>query len=144
FGGNRCSQWKASSFFDFVGHRTNERLGRFRSLRRRWSALISNEQFLCCAYHLVRLEAELPLKFFQRRGCPKGFHSNNTVPSADVSLPPETRRLLVSQGIRSRVVSMPTWDIFQHQTQEYRDSVLPPHITARVAIDPKAANCVDR
>ena len=35
------------------------------------------------------------------------------------------------QGIRSRVVSMPSWDIFEHQPQEYRDSVLPPDVTAR-------------
>ena len=30
---------------------------------------------------------------------------------------------------------MPSWDIFEHQTQEYRDSVLPPNIKARVAIE---------
>ena len=33
---------------------------------------------------------------------------------------------LLAEGVRSRVVSMPSWDIFEHQTQEYRDSVLPP------------------
>lgn len=42
---------------------------------------------------------------------------------------------LVAEGIRSRVVSMPSWDIFEHQPQEYRDSVLPPAVTARVAIE---------
>ena len=30
---------------------------------------------------------------------------------------------------------MPSWDIFDHQTQEYRDSVLPPQVTARVAVE---------
>jgi transketolase len=30
---------------------------------------------------------------------------------------------------------MPSWDIFDHQTKEYRDSVLPPDVTARVAIE---------
>ena len=30
---------------------------------------------------------------------------------------------------------MPSWDIFEHQTQEYRDSVLPPNIKARVAVE---------
>ena len=39
------------------------------------------------------------------------------------------------QGVRSRVVSMPSWDIFEHQTQEYQDNVLPPHVTARVAVE---------
>jgi transketolase len=30
---------------------------------------------------------------------------------------------------------MPSWDIFEHQTQEYRDSVLPRHIKARIAVE---------
>ena len=38
-------------------------------------------------------------------------------------------------GIRSRVVSMPSWDIFEREPQDYRDSVLPPAVTARVAIE---------
>jgi len=33
------------------------------------------------------------------------------------------------------VVSMPSWDIFEHQSREYRDSVLPPGVSARVAIE---------
>jgi len=37
--------------------------------------------------------------------------------------------------MRSRVVSMPSWDIFEHQTQEYRNSVLPPQIKTRVAVE---------
>jgi transketolase len=47
----------------------------------------------------------------------------------------EAHEQLLAEGIRSRVVSMPSWDIFDHQTQEYRDSVLPPKITARVAVE---------
>ncbi|MGB7833381.1 MAG: transketolase, partial [Xanthobacteraceae bacterium] len=42
---------------------------------------------------------------------------------------------LLAEGIRSRVVSMPSWDIFEHQTNEYQDSVLPPAVTARVAVE---------
>jgi transketolase len=42
---------------------------------------------------------------------------------------------LIAEGIRSRVVSMPSWDIFEHQTQEYQDSVLPPNLVARVAVE---------
>ena len=34
-----------------------------------------------------------------------------------------------------RVVSMPSWDIYEHQSQEYRDSVLPPSVKARVAVE---------
>jgi transketolase len=42
---------------------------------------------------------------------------------------------LKAEGIRARVVSMPSWDIFEHQDQSYRDQVLPPDITARVAVE---------
>jgi transketolase len=47
----------------------------------------------------------------------------------------EAHEKLVGEGIRSRVVSMPSWDIFEHQTQEYQDRVLPPEVTARVAVE---------
>jgi transketolase len=42
---------------------------------------------------------------------------------------------LMAEGIRSRVVSMPSWDIFEQQAPEYQDSVLPPGVTARVAVE---------
>ncbi len=42
---------------------------------------------------------------------------------------------LKAEGIRARVVSMPSWDLFEHQDQSYRDEVLPPEITARVAVE---------
>jgi transketolase len=54
---------------------------------------------------------------------------------SEVILAVEAHEKLLAGGIRSRVVSMPSWDIFDHQTQEYRDSVLPPAVTARVAIE---------
>ncbi|HKR85408.1 MAG TPA: transketolase [Terriglobales bacterium] len=54
---------------------------------------------------------------------------------SEVSLAVEAHEKLVDQGIRSRVVSMPSWDIFEHQTEEYRDSVIPQHVTTRVAIE---------
>ena len=54
---------------------------------------------------------------------------------SEVSLAVEAHEKLIAEGIRSRVVSMPSWDIFDHQTQEYRDSVLPPKVTARVAVE---------
>jgi transketolase len=54
---------------------------------------------------------------------------------SEVSLAVQAHEQLVADGIRSRVVSMPSWDIFEHQTEEYRESVLPPDITARVAIE---------
>ena len=42
---------------------------------------------------------------------------------------------LKAEGIRARVVSIPSWDLFDHQDQSYRDKVLPPDVTARVAVE---------
>ena len=54
---------------------------------------------------------------------------------SELSLAVEAHGRLVAEGIRSRVVSMPSWDIFEHQPQAYQDSVLPPDVTARVAVE---------
>ena len=54
---------------------------------------------------------------------------------SEVSLALNAHENLLAEGVRSRVVSMPSWDIFDHQTQGYRDSVLPPSVSARVAIE---------
>jgi transketolase len=54
---------------------------------------------------------------------------------SEVSVAVDAHEKLLAEGIRSRVVSMPSWDIFEHQTREYRDSVLPPRVGARVAIE---------
>ena len=45
---------------------------------------------------------------------------------------------LTAAGVKARVVSMPAWDLFEKQTQEYRDQVLPPAVLARVAIEEAA------
>jgi transketolase len=54
---------------------------------------------------------------------------------SEVCLAVEAHEELLAEGIRSRVVSMPSWEIFDHQPKEYRESVLPPDVTARVAIE---------
>jgi len=54
---------------------------------------------------------------------------------SEVCLAVQAHDMLLAEGIRSRVVSMPSWDIFEHQTQAYRDSVLPPQVQARVAVE---------
>src|SRR5882672_3805641 len=54
---------------------------------------------------------------------------------SELILAVEAHEKLLAEGIPSRVVSMPSWEIFDHQTQEYRDSVLPPSVKARVAIE---------
>jgi transketolase len=42
---------------------------------------------------------------------------------------------LTAEGVRARVVSLPCWELFDQQPQEYRDSVLPPDVEARVAVE---------
>ena len=42
---------------------------------------------------------------------------------------------LTAAGIKTRVVSMPSWELFDEQSQEYQDSVLPPAVTARVSVE---------
>ena len=58
---------------------------------------------------------------------------------SEVSLAVEAHEKLITEGIRSRVVSMPSWEIFEHQTQEYQDEVLPPQVTARIAVEQASA-----
>ncbi len=63
---------------------------------------------------------------------------------SELSLAVQAHEKLLAEGIRSRVVSMPSWDIFEHQTQDYRDSVLPPAVMARVAVEQASALGWDR
>ncbi len=45
------------------------------------------------------------------------------------------KQQLTEKGIKVRVVSMPSWELFEKQTQDYRDSVLPPAVKARIAVE---------
>ncbi len=54
---------------------------------------------------------------------------------SEVSLCIAAYEQMKSDGIRARVISMPSWELFETQSREYRDSVLPPEIRARVAVE---------
>jgi transketolase len=54
---------------------------------------------------------------------------------SEVSLVVQAHEALTVEGIRSRVVSMPSWDIFEHQPRAYQESVLPPQVKARIAVE---------
>lgn len=54
---------------------------------------------------------------------------------SEVGLVLEAQELLSKEGVKARVVSMPSWDLFDYQDQEYRDSILPPHIRKRLAVE---------
>ncbi len=54
---------------------------------------------------------------------------------SEVSLVRAAAALLADQGVVARVVSMPSWELFAEQPQSYRDTVLPPDVTARLAVE---------
>ena len=54
---------------------------------------------------------------------------------SEVSLCVEAFDLLSKEGIQARVISMPSWELFEKQDQAYRDSVLPPAVKARVSVE---------
>ena len=54
---------------------------------------------------------------------------------SEVSLCVEAYERLKSEGVNARVVSMPSWEIFEQQDQQYKNSVLPPDVTARVSVE---------
>ena len=57
---------------------------------------------------------------------------------SEVAVALEGYEKLTAEGVAARVVSMPSWDLFEKQPQEYRDQVLPPAVTARLAIEAAA------
>jgi transketolase len=54
---------------------------------------------------------------------------------SEVSLAVGAHEKLLAEGIRSRVVSMPSWEVFEQQSEDYRESVLPSKVKARVAVE---------
>lgn len=54
---------------------------------------------------------------------------------SEVSLCLEASEKLKAEGIKACVVSMPSWQLFEHQAQDYRDNVIPPTVTARVCVE---------
>ena len=87
-------------------------------------------------------------KYAPANGLAKGGYALNNVPKPDVLLigtgsevASASTRLekLAAAGIKARVVSLPCWELFEKQPQAYRDSVLPPSVTARVCVEVGAA-----
>ncbi len=74
------------------------------------------------AYVLINVGEELPELILIATG-------------SEVSLALEAHMRLAGEGIRSRVVSMPSWELFEAQSVDYRQTVLPPAVHARVSIE---------
>jgi transketolase len=58
---------------------------------------------------------------------------------SEVSLCIEARETLQGEGVPTRVVSMPCWELFDEQPREYRESVIPPTVAARLAVEAAAS-----
>ncbi len=54
---------------------------------------------------------------------------------SEVALCVEAYETLTAEGVQARVVSMPCWELFDDQDEDYRDSVIPPEVTARVSVE---------
>jgi len=54
---------------------------------------------------------------------------------SEVALCLEAYEQLIKEGVRARVVSMPSWELFDDQDRSYRESVLPPSVKARVSVE---------
>jgi transketolase len=63
---------------------------------------------------------------------------------SEVSLCVEAQARLAQEGVRARVVSMPSWELFEAQTPDYREQVLPSAVTARVAVEAGSPQGWDR
>ena len=63
---------------------------------------------------------------------------------SEVSLALEARETLQTEGTPARVVSLPCWELFEEQSKEYRDEVLPPAVTARLAVEAGVCQGWDR
>jgi transketolase len=83
-------------------------------------------------------------KYNAASGVAKGGYALNKVDNPDLliiatgselSLAADAGEKLAAEGIKARVVSLPSWELFQKQDQAYRDSVIPPNVKKRVCVE---------
>ena len=63
---------------------------------------------------------------------------------SEIGLVVDAYEKLLAEGVKARVVSMPSWELFDHQSEEYRNSVLPPSVKARVSVEQASTMGWDR
>jgi len=83
-------------------------------------------------------------KYAPASGLAKGGYALNNVPNPDLliiatgselSLAVDAGEKLAADSIKARIVSLPSWELFEKQDKAYRDSVIPPAVTARVCVE---------
>jgi transketolase len=112
-----------------------------------WKAAIENRRGPTC---LVLTRQALPTldrtKFAAASGLARGAYVLADAPGgspqviligtgSEVSLCIAAQERLAAEGVGARVVSMPSWELFERQPRSYRESVLPPDVAARVAVE---------
>ncbi|MGB6985510.1 MAG: transketolase [Candidatus Aquilonibacter sp.] len=102
-----------------------------------------------CPYVLVLTRQKLPFLGVRDAHVGRGAYvladaANGTpdliliATGSEVSLAVAAKKILDAQGLQTRVVSMPCWELFEAQPQSYRDEILPPSVTARMSIEAAA------
>ena len=100
------------------------------------TALILTRQKLPVLFETMRNSAQQVTRgayiLVESSGAP---HALIIASGSEVHLALEARELLAQRGIGVRVVSMPSWELFDAQPLEYQETVLPPQVTARLAVE---------
>ena len=83
----------------------------------------------------LRVPVKVPTFLLKRKAPTKALSLILIATGSEVSLALEARETLQRDGVPTRVVSMPCWELFEEQSETYRNEVLSPSITARLAIE---------
>jgi transketolase len=103
-------------------------------------ALVLTRQDLPVLGETDRIDAGVPRGGYVLADAPDGRPDVMLIATgSEVSMAMAAREKLAGQGIQARVVSLPSWEVFEEQPLEYRDAVLPPDVKARVAVEAAAS-----
>ncbi|MBE0607836.1 MAG: transketolase [Dehalococcoidia bacterium] len=100
------------------------------------AALILSRQDLPVLEQTERVRAGVPLGAYVLTDAPEGEPDVILIATgSELGIAIDASRILTEEGVAVRVVSMPSWDLFDAQPGEYRESVLPARVRARVAVE---------
>lgn len=110
-----------------------------------WQAALERKSPTCLVLTRQKLPILDPRLYASGQGVAKGAYLLNEgggapqlilmASGSEVHLALEAAKELTAKGLKVRVVSMPSWELFKEQDQAYRDSVLPPEVKSRLAIE---------
>jgi transketolase len=114
-----------------------------------WQSALERKNPTCLVLTRQKLPILDPRLYASGEGVAKGAYLLNEgggspqlilmASGSEVHLALEAAKELTAKGLKVRVVSMPSWELFQEQDQTYRDSILPPEVKARLAIEAGAS-----